>query len=438
MPNQRTFSDSADNTTLIFADGDFPPPAPTIAPGTLSDASTLFVQPDPAENISVATPAAGSERTWNSGRSTLLPQVVAGPPPILSLHPRDRYATLRPLGEGGMGTVEVALDQDIGREVAIKRLRGRSPAWVGRFVSEIRTNGRLEHPNIVPIHDVGQTADGAYFFVMKYVEGYTLEDLIARLSDSDPAAHAEWPFERRAALIRTIAQALQFAHSRKILHRDIKPANILIGRYGEVFLMDWGIARTIGAAEDLSDEAADRAESLQHHPIGGSTRAGSVIGTPAYMSPEQLNGETTALQARSDVYSLGMVLYELMALKNPWSGTASLPDLKVRREKGFSFGNLFLSTHPAQGSPPAEYLHLVEKMVRNDPEKRMQDATAVMKVIDDILAGRIPVECHITMAKRMTRESGRILDRWPNVTFVLLIVMAVCAVTGFGVLTGLV
>jgi serine/threonine protein kinase len=174
------------------------------------------------------------------------------------------------LGTGGMGVVERAEDVDIGRPVAIKRLlpEATHPFGVARFVSEIRIVGSLDHPNVVPIHDVGVDDDGRYFFVMKYVEGQTLADVIDKLAAGDPLTHAFWTFERRAELMIAVLQALEYAHERGVIHRDVKPENIMVGSHGEIRLMDWGIAKHVGVQEP-------------------GEANGALIGTPAYMSPEQ-------------------------------------------------------------------------------------------------------------------------------------------------------
>src|SRR5215470_11562537 len=170
-----------------------------------------------------------------AARTTILPRIAGdGHGLRLSLESRSRYEPTKLLGAGGMGEVVLVRDQDIERKVAIKRvLSGHDdPATLARFVDEIRTVGRLEHPNIVPIHDVGVDELGRYFFVMKYVEGETLESIIAKLRAGDPAYLAKYSVEVRIELFLGILNALAYAHAQGIVHRDIKPANVMIGRYG--------------------------------------------------------------------------------------------------------------------------------------------------------------------------------------------------------------
>jgi serine/threonine-protein kinase len=385
--------------------------------------SATFVE-DPQSNPP-ATP--GPPPALPSGRTTILPKVLEGPPTQLLHQPMERYATTRMLGEGGMGTVALAQDQDIGRPVAIKTLRPRfrGPGGVARFIDEIHTVGRLEHPNIVPIHDVGVAEDGSYFFVMKYVEGETLEAVIERLRAGDLATHRAWPFERRASVIKEVLFALAFAHARSIIHRDIKPANIMIGTFGEVFLTDWGIAKTMGSADVPVESMPDAPR------IGGSTRVGTLIGSPSYMSPEQLRGENDRLDARSDLYSVGLVLFEMMALRHPWpEGTPE--EIREAQQKGYQFGNLFAFTHPQQGLPPVEYLYLAQKLLMLDREQRLGSANEVIAAIEALERGEIPVQCAITMTKRMTRESGHFVERHPMWSMVMLATIAVASVAWVG------
>jgi serine/threonine-protein kinase len=405
--SSRTFvEEPANNLTLV--PGDL---SPEIAEPQVQRLETLV---PPTE-----TQAAGTLPR----RSTILPVVKDGPPPRLIHIPQERYAQVRLLGEGGMGTVALAQDQDIGRPVAIKTLRSRfnGPSGVARFVDEIHTVGRLEHPNIVPIHDVGIAEDGSYFFVMKYVEGDTLEDVIERLKAGDPQTHQAWPFERRVTAIKEVLFALAFAHDRQIIHRDIKPANIMIGRFGEVFLTDWGIAKSMGSADQPVESTSDAPR------IGGSTQAGVLVGSPAYMSPEQFRGENDQLDARSDIYSLGMVFFEFLTLKHPWP-EGSVEQIRDAQLKGYNFGDLFSFKNPNQELPPVEYLYLCQKLLTLNAGERIATTTQVIDYIENLERGHIPVQCAITFTKRMSRESSRVVERYPIGAVVLLVGIGVFSV----------
>jgi serine/threonine-protein kinase len=209
----------------------------------------------------------------------------------------DRYRAGSVIGRGGMGEVVSARDEQIGRSVAIKRLRTRDadPEVVARFLREARIQGRLEHPAIVPVHEL-HDAGAEPYFVMKQLAGTTLHDVIA-----------ERP---RNVLLRAfvdVCLAIEFAHTRGVIHRDLKPANIMLGDFGEVYVLDWGIARVAG-------EEASRKSFADIDSIESMTQAGAVLGTPGYMSPEQIRGDSD-LDGRSDVYALGCILFEILAGK---------------------------------------------------------------------------------------------------------------------------
>ncbi|MFN0245821.1 MAG: protein kinase domain-containing protein [Kofleriaceae bacterium] len=221
-----------------------------------------------------------------------------------------RYELGGVIGRGGMGEVRLARDTRIDREVAVKLMRGgeRSEADLNRFFREARVQGVLEHPSVVPVHDLGIDANGAPYFVMKRLAGTTLADVLA---SSDDAIQARPP--RRALLARLvdICFAIDFAHARGVIHRDLKPANIMLGDYGEAYVLDWGLARLSADGESLDGVLPLSGDG------GDETQAGTLLGTPGYMSPEQARGE--GVGRATDVFALGMVLYEILA------GAAALP-----------------------------------------------------------------------------------------------------------------
>ena len=396
--------------------------APTLVALDAGNGGTLA---PPVDGVVAGAPIAA--------RNTVLPRVEAGPPPRLVLQPQERYQPVRLLGEGGMGSVELVNDQDIGRQVARKRLHPelRSPGGVGRFVGEVRTIGRLEHPNIVPIHDVGQDVDGSYYFVMKYVEGDSLEQVIERLNRGDPETRRAWPFERRVEVVKAVLRALAAAHAQGIVHRDVKPANVMVGRFGEVFLTDWGIARSVGAPEEAAEEQVSSGR------VGGSTRAGALIGTFACMSPEQLRGEHAKLDARSDLYAVGLLLYELLTLRHPWRGEEDPAAIAtIQREMKLAGSGAF-QAHPHQSLPPVEYLYFCGDLCAYKVEDRVPSALVALQMIEALERGEVPVRCHVTFTKRMTRESAHWVERYPNAAFLAMILGGTAAVVGTGVLVGL-
>ena len=235
-----------------------------------------------------------------------------------------RYRVEELLGEGGMGTVVVGRDERIGRRVAIKRIRQEvrgegssppresplpSPGAVSRFLREACVQGQLEHPAIAPVYDLGCDEAGVVYFTMKRIRGLTIADVIGRLADNDEEAIARYGLRRLLESFVRVCQAIEFAHERGVIHRDLKPDNIMLGDHGEVYVLDWGVARV------LSDERAaeTRAAPLRLDEHGGRTVVGDLIGTPGYMAPEQAGGQPA--ETAADVYALGAVLFELLTLE---------------------------------------------------------------------------------------------------------------------------
>jgi serine/threonine-protein kinase len=366
-------------------------------------------------------------------RSTVLPRVerTGEGATLTSSMSRPRFETRRSLGQGGIGEVVAAMDQDIGREVAIKRLRGdvQGPAAVARFVDEIRTVGALEHPNIVPIHDVGVDADGSLYFVMRCVQGETLESVIERLAAGDRLAHAQWTHERRVHVFRQLLDAIAFAHERGYVHRDIKPANVMVGHFGEVFMMDWGIAKPVGAP-DVPAAAAGTASATGERVT--ATHVGSVIGTPAYMSPEQARGEP--VDARSDVYSLCVLLHELLGLKHYLDHCNTVEAVLDGVQTAHAPAPSFV---PSAHQPPApmDLSWYVRKGLAKEPAMRYQSVREMIERLDAREDGIVPVQCPITFSKRVMRLPIRFVDRHPMVFMAMLgvFVMLVLASVGLGI-----
>jgi serine/threonine-protein kinase len=210
-----------------------------------------------------------------------------------------RYAITDELGRGGMGEVFLAVDHQMNREVAIKRMRAKDPSdrAIARFMREARVQGRLEHPAIPPVHELGRDPSGRPYFAMKRLQGRTLASILA----SGDATR-----ERLLRAFCEVCLAVELAHTRGVLHRDLKPQNILLGEFGEVYVLDWGVAKLVG--DSLDEDLA----GVSGECDGVHTEVGAMIGTPAYMSPEQKEGRAD-IDARTDVFALGIVLGEILA-----------------------------------------------------------------------------------------------------------------------------
>jgi serine/threonine-protein kinase len=397
--------------------------------GTGFDATALAVEPSRA---SFSAPLGAT-------RTTVLPRVegTGGDEVQLHVESKLRYEPLKLLGAGGMGEVVLVEDQDIARRVAVKRLLPEltHPSILARFVDEIRTVGRLEHPNIVPIHDVGIDDLGRYFFVMKYVEGETLEAVIEKLAAGDPAYLARYSYEQRIELFLGVLHALEYAHEHGVVHRDIKPANVMIGRFGEVVLMDWGIAKPLALGRDpaAGAEGAIGAEG-EGRARAFATRVGAIIGTPAYMSPEQARGDNASIDVRSDLYSAAVMFHELIGLRHYLFDAPSMEAMiasVIGERQGFL--KLLLNHHPNHPTPPGELAHFASRGLEKDPAQRFQSAREMISALQEILQGKVQVQCHITFTKRSVRELGRLVDRSPHL--MLLTLLGVAAAVVFALVT---
>jgi serine/threonine protein kinase len=263
----------------------------------------------------LAAPTRGMRPTRLRGVDTdaELAEVIAGWRPHGGLGGGGaRFALGERLGQGGQGVVFALRDRDARRTVALKALNGRDldDGDVARFLHEVQVTAQLEHPGVVPVHDVGVLPDGTAFYTMKRVEGMVLTDWLDGRAGS-PAHRFE-----TIQLFLKICDTMAFAHSRGVIHRDLKPRNIMVGTYGEVLVMDWGLAKALGGAARDHEAGAGptRISSGSDH----ETVAGTSVGSPAYMSPEQALGQVELVDHRSDVYGLGVILYEMLAAVSPY------------------------------------------------------------------------------------------------------------------------
>jgi tetratricopeptide (TPR) repeat protein len=231
--------------------------------------------------------------------------------------PEPRYLRGLAVAAGGMGMIHEARQTVMGRKVAMKvMLHAWHERSVGRFLDEARITGMLEHPNIVPVHELGVDEEGQLFYTMKFVRGVTLAEVVAGLGLGRPEAAQKYPLATLLTVFQKVCDAVAFAHSRGVWHRDLKPENIMIGDYGEVLVMDWGLAKEAGFGRP---EPADENDAPVDGAPGG-TMEGTVLGTPTYMAPEQARGEVSEVDQRADVYALGAILHEILYLQPPVRG----------------------------------------------------------------------------------------------------------------------
>jgi serine/threonine protein kinase len=238
-----------------------------------------------------------------------------------------RYSVTEEIGRGGMGTVFLAVDEELGREVAIKIPNALASADLERRLRrEARVLARLEHPGIVPIHDAGRLADGRLFYVMKRVRGRTLGEHLPAVRDRT----------ERLRIFERICEPVAFAHAQGFIHRDLKPENVMVGSFGEVMVMDWGVAKTVGSLQSESAVPVV-SQSLQPQSTVSAqgqveTGVGTVVGTVGFMAPEQARGEVGDVDERADVYGLGAILFLLLTDRIPDADSSrTLRILKVPR-----------------------------------------------------------------------------------------------------------
>ena len=295
---------------------------------------------------------------------------------------RTRYAVEGEVGRGGLGRVLRARDTALGRPVAIKELLVAGEAAQRRFVREALITARLQHPAIVPIYDAGEGTEREPFYAMRLVSGRSLGDVLAGTRT----------LEERLALLPsliTVADAMAYAHGQKIIHRDLKPHNVLVGAFGEIVVIDWGLAKDLAAAEDEAGESArTTASSLE-------TLDGAVMGTPAYMSPEQANGDE--VDERADVYALGAILYHLIAGSAPHTG-GSLDEMLVKISEGD-----VVPLSEREPDVPADLAAIVGKAMASDKTQRYRTARELAEDLHRFQTGQLVGAHRYTRAERVRR-----------------------------------
>jgi tetratricopeptide (TPR) repeat protein/tRNA A-37 threonylcarbamoyl transferase component Bud32 len=294
-----------------------------------------------------------------------------------------RFRVLRPHAQCGLGAVFVALDTELNREVALKQIKEEYADRAesrSRFVLEAEITGGLEHPGIVPVYSLGHSADGRPFYAMRFVRGDSLREAVADFHKSD-GLYRE-PGARLLALQKLlrrfldVCNAIAYAHSRGVLHRDLKPANIMVGKYGETLVVDWGLAKVVGRHEP-SGEATLRPSAASD---GKDTLPGLAVGTPAFMSPEQAGGDVARLGPPSDVYSLGATLYHLLTGMAPFE-TGDAGDVLRRVQRGE-----FLRPRQLDPSIPHPLEAICLKAMALRPEGRYPNCRALADDIERWLA----------------------------------------------------
>ena len=340
-----------------------------------------------------------------------------------------RFQSISRLGEGAMGAIDIARDVYLRRKVALKTvLPGMTghPEVFGRFLSEMQITAQLEHPNIVPVYALDLSVGGSLGYAMKLVHGRDLETILnearEKVDKGEPLDEEHTP-EKRLEIFLKVCDALDYAHSKGIVHRDLKPANIMIGRHNEVYLMDWGIARPMGAGREALDAGFEVAEQPGVSPEGvGRTVVGSVIGTPGYMSPEQAMGKNPQLDGRSDLYTMGLILQECVTLRSAVDGTSMLEILSkamLGKRNPILIGN-------GPGTATREIDAIVRKATRLDRGDRYPGIRAFAEDVRRYLRGE-PVS---VLPEGRLRRAGRWLAKRRMATLTLVLGLGLVGAAG--------
>jgi serine/threonine protein kinase/tetratricopeptide (TPR) repeat protein len=309
------------------------------------------------------------------------------------------------LGRGGFATVHLAREEGARRDVALKSAGDRIPsaAELTRFLEEAYVTAQLQHPGVVPIYRIDRDADGRDYYTMRPIEGRTLESVLDELRAGEEETLKDFPLRRLVRVLHSVCQTVRFAHDRGVIHRDLKPSNIVVGEYGEVLVIDWGLAKVIGAPEAEPDKRLDEdaelkssvwaryqreVESLRHGEDSSLllTMDGTISGTPLYMSPEQARGLTGEIDRRSDVWALGVMLYEICTLKWPFEGE-SFEELVGRITAAEPPDPL--TANPRRRVPP-ELAEIALKCLEADKSERCQSVADLAQDIENWLEGIAP------------------------------------------------
>ncbi|MDM8517849.1 protein kinase [Desulfobacterales bacterium HSG16] len=300
-------------------------------------------------------------------------------------HGQKKYRLKKKIISGGMSTIFEVLDQDLQRTSAMKMLlpsMKNDHDTISSFIAEAKITGLLEHPNIVPVHEIGLLKKAGIYFTMKLARGNSLDKIIAKIKLNDPNYLEEYTPFKLLNIFRKICDAVSFAHSRQIVHQDIKPHNIMIGHHGEVLLMDWGLAGFIGDP-DIEEDTARR-ETLKDIVRFSKNNNGRIKGSPAYISPEQVRGDISLIDKRSDIFLLGSTLYHLFTLYPPYQGKDVYEVLTSAENRDM----ILPEVKNPEREVPDEICQIIMKAMAYRKSDRYQNVEEMAADIDELMSGR--------------------------------------------------
>jgi serine/threonine-protein kinase len=292
-----------------------------------------------------------------------------------------RYTGFREMGRGGSAILRSCFDPVTGRTVAIKTLRPgtrRDRRERRRLLREARVTAQLQHPNTVPVYDIGDDEEEGIYFVMKRISGENFFEILKRIARGDEATIEAFPTSRRLDIVIAACQALAYAHARGVIHRDVKPENIWVGNFGEVILLDWGVAKVWGHADDNEpiNQCVLPPRESEEGLLATLTGGGQRPGTPLYMSPEQVDGNR-GIDERTDIFSAGVCLYEMLAIREPFRG--------VNIDETFDNIKNKDVPPPSERAPQRGISHVADEVVMRAIQKRPGDRYQSMRdLIADI------------------------------------------------------
>ncbi len=344
-----------------------------------------------------------------------------------------KYKVITTINRGGMGVILQARDLRIRRTVAMKVMNSKhqfSRENALRFIDEAQITGQLDHPNIVPVYELGIDEQGEMFYTMKFVKGTTLDDVLRGIRGGRSKIIEKYPLSALLTIFQKVCDAVAFAHSKSVVHRDLKPENIMIGSFGEVLVMDWGLAKNItgGRRENRTEGVPDPAamSAKPDHLRGFETMHGLIVGTPPYISPEQARGELDKIDGRSDLYVLGQILYNILTLRPPIEGADvneivekilscnivhpsvhNQPPKSSRRKKADLAAEIFALAHCPGQRIPDGLSAVVMKALALDPADRYQSVEDLQDDITACQGGFAPKAERASLLKHFALWAGR-------------------------------